>query len=139
MGVRVQKKSNDVVVASKGVFHDKVYVAPKIAKESFEEKDYDVKECSEESTSFDSSLTEIENAKPAIQKSSDLKQTSSPASKSPAVGKVRRNCTVPQPFTLTTQKRGTCAHTAGFQTAPSENFNSPNATKNSQVVKCFKC
>lgn len=146
MVVRVQMKSNDVVVSSNGVFHEKVYVSPKIAEESFEEKDYEVKECTEEnsigekyhgeqdtlvvkSTSFDET--------PPIQKFTDLKQTSPPASKSPGVGSVRRNCTVPQPFALATQKRGTCARTIGFQSAASENVNSPYAMKNSQVVKLF--
>lgn len=153
-GIRVQKKVNDAVVASNGVCHDKVNVAPKVGEESFEEKEYEVKECTEEkpvveqyhgeqATLIDKSknfavshegASEIENEKPAIQRSSDLKKTSSPASKSPAVRNVRTSNTLSQPLALAPEKQSTCTLTAGTETAASANVNSPNATKNLQVV-----
>lgn len=154
-GVKVEKKPNGVVVASNGVSHDKVHVAPKISEESFDTNDYEVKECTEENsvdekfheeqevlgvkgTNLDEGLIEGENEKVGAQKSNDNKKSSSPASKSPAVGNVHTNYTVPQPFALATEKRGPCTHAVGTETSilPSTNsVLSPNASKNSQVLK----
>lgn len=150
-GVKVEKKSNGVVVASNGVSHDKVHVAPKISEESFDMKDYEVKECTEEnsldekiheeqdvrSTNLDEGLIEGEHKKLGTQKSSGSKISSSPSSKSPAVGNAGTNYTVPQPFALATEKRGSCTHTNGTELATlasTNNMLSPNATKNSQVL-----
>lgn len=153
-GVRVEKKSNGVVVASNGVSHDKVHVVPKIPEESFEKKDYEVKECTEENsvveklhekpevlgvktTNLNEGLIEGENENPGTQKSSGNKKSISPSSKSPGVGNGRANYTVPQPFALATEKRGLCTHPVGAETATSassNNMQSPSATKNSQVV-----
>ncbi|KAF3452313.1 hypothetical protein FNV43_RR02746 [Rhamnella rubrinervis] len=156
-GVKVERKPNGVVVASNGVSHDKVHVAPKISEESFDTKDYEVKECTEEntvdekfheeqevlgvkSTNLDEGLIEGGNEKIGAQKSSGNKKSASPASKSPAVGNVRTNYTVPQPFALATEKRGSCTHTVGTETGTLANTNnvlSPNATKNSQPNSPF--
>ncbi|XP_015875437.3 protein WVD2-like 2 isoform X1 [Ziziphus jujuba] len=156
-GVRVEKKSNGVVVASNGVSHDKVRVVPKIPEESFEKKDYEVKECTEENsvvekfhekpevlgvktTNLDEGLIEGEDENHGTQKSSGNQKLISPSSKSPAAGNGRANYTVPQPFSLATEKRGLCTHSVGAETvnsATSNNMQSPSASKNSQPNSPF--
>ncbi|KAG7967790.1 hypothetical protein I3843_08G116700 [Carya illinoinensis] len=153
----MERKPNGVVVASNGVSYDKVYVAPKISEDCIEAKDYEVKECTTEensvieqchekqevlvvkSTNLDAGVTEGKDEKPGVYKSSDIKKSSSPASKSAAVGNVRVY-TVPQPFSLATEKRGVCTHSVGAESAAngvtyspkSNNTNSPQSTKISQ-------
>ncbi|PON73443.1 TPX2, C-terminal [Trema orientale] len=134
-GLQLEKKLN-------GISHDRVPVAPTVSDDSFEAKDYEVKECTEEnsviekcheelvlgvkSTNLDGGLSEGKNEKSGAQKSS------SPASKSP-VGNGRTKCTVPQPFALATEKRGSCTHIVGAETATYGNsVLSPNSTRNIQ-------
>ncbi|KAL5566308.1 hypothetical protein UlMin_029472 [Ulmus minor] len=144
-GIEVEKKPN-------GVSHDRVHIAPKASEESFEEKVYEVKECTEEnplvekcqeeqevlgvkSTNLDEGRADGKNEKSVTPKSRDNKKPSSPGSKSPAIGNGRGTWTVPQPFALATEKRGSCAHTAGSETPISANghsVQSPSSTKNSQ-------
>lgn len=145
-GLQMEKKPN-------GVSHDRVHVAPKISEEGFEAKDYDVKECTEEnsvveechdeqvvlgvkSINLDEGLSEGRKEKSGTQKSRDTKQSSSPASKSPVSANGRSKCTVPQPFSLATEKRGSCTHSVGLETAASTCANyvlSPSATKTIQI------
>ncbi|XP_062084453.1 protein WAVE-DAMPENED 2 isoform X2 [Humulus lupulus] len=135
-GLQLEKEPN-------GISHDRVHAAPTTSDDSSEAKDYEVKECTEEnsviekhheeqavlgvkSINLDEGLTEDKNEKSAAQKSS------SPASKSP-VGNGRTKCTVPHPFALATDKRGSCAHTVGTETAVYGNsVLSPNSTRNIQ-------
>uniref|UniRef100_A0A2N9F442 TPX2 C-terminal domain-containing protein n=1 Tax=Fagus sylvatica TaxID=28930 RepID=A0A2N9F442_FAGSY len=108
----MENKPNGVVVTSNGFSHDKVHVAPEISEDSIETKDYE---------------------------SSEDKNSSSPASKSAANGNVR-TYTVPQPFSLATEKRGSCTHNVGPESAgngvtsslKANNTRSPQATRNSQ-------
>lgn len=145
-GLQMEKKPN-------GVSHDRVHVAPKISEDSFEAKDYDVKECTKEnsvvekchedqvvlgvkSINLDEGLSEGKNEKSGTQKSRDTKMSSSPASKSPVSGNGRSKCTVPQPFSLATEKRGSCTHSFGLETAASACANyvlSPSATRTIQI------
>ncbi|XP_057961149.1 protein WVD2-like 2 [Malania oleifera] len=143
----MDKKPNSIVVSSNGVSHNTVHVAPKISEESIEAEDYEVKECTAEkcqekqdvlgikSTNFDTGSPRGKATKLVAQKSC------SPTSKSPATGNLRTNHTVPQPFTLATDKRPSCVnHSAGAETATasvnsSANVNglqSPSSAKKSQ-------
>lgn len=141
-GLQSEKKPN-------GNSHDRIHVAPTTSDDSFEAKDYEVKECTEESSviekhreeqvvlgvksiNLDEGLNEGKNEKSGAQKSC------SPASKSP-VGNGRTKCTVPQPFALATEKRGSCAHTLGAEiTTYGNSVLSPNSTRNIQVIKLLE-
>ena len=155
-GTQMDKKPHAIVVNSNGVSHSN---ANEISEESIETKDYDVKECTEESsvvekcnekqdvlgvrsTNYDGDQLE---EKPGSQKSSANKKAFSPTTKSDAVGNLR-NFTIPQPFALATDKRerASCVsrpngvETAGAGVNGSSNVNnsqSPNSSKKSQVVK----
>ncbi|XP_059438736.1 protein WVD2-like 2 [Corylus avellana] len=154
--LHMEKKPSGVVLVSNGVSPDKVHVAPEISEDSIEAKDYDVKVCTEENSVVEQCLEKQEvlgvkspnlgvglpegkAEKPGAQKSSDNKKSSPLASKSAAVGNVR-TYTVPQPFSLATEKRGPCAHTVEAESAANgvsyspkaNNMLSPQATKNSQ-------
>lgn len=130
----MEKKSNSVVANSNGS-HDTVHVAPKISGESIDATDYEVKECTAEdslgenshekqdvlgvkSTNFDA-IPEGKSPKLGAQKSSDIKKTSSPASKSVALDNVQ------------TEKRASgVARQVGAENA--NNVHSPNSSKSSQ-------
>lgn len=159
-GTQMDNKPHTIVVDSNGVSNS---TADEISEESTEAKDYDVKECTEESsvdekcnekqdvlglgsTNFNSGRLEEKTMKPGSQKSSANKKACSPTTKSEAVGNLR-NYTVPQPFALATDKRerASCvSHPIGVETAGggggvdgSSNVNnsqSPNSSKKSQVV-----
>ncbi|XP_022960862.1 protein WVD2-like 2 isoform X1 [Cucurbita moschata] len=130
-GVQVEQKAN-------GVAHDIVHVDPRVAGRNIEAKDYEVKECTEEnliiekyeekqevlSTKSTNVDAEEKYEKPQVD---EYKKSSPIGSKSP--GNMRGQCTVPQPFTLETEKRGLCTHT-GVISSP--NMQSPCAKKNSQ-------
>lgn len=156
---QMDKKPHTIVVNSNGVSHGTVDA---ISEGSIEAKDYDVKECTEESsvvekcnekqdvlgvrsTNFNSGRLEEKTMKPGSQKSSENKKACSPTTKSDPIGN-SRNCTVPQPFALATDKRerASCvSRPIGVETAAvgvngSSNVNnlqSPNGSKKSQVVK----
>ncbi|KAK9292035.1 hypothetical protein L1049_019989 [Liquidambar formosana] len=156
--IHMDKKPNSVMVNSNGISHDSVHVAPRISEESIEATDYEEKECTAEdslveechenqdvlgikSTNFNGSPPEGKTTKPGVQRSSSDKKTSSPASKSASVGNVRTKCTVPQPFSLATEKRASCvtrpvgAETiaTGVNGSPNaNNLQSPSTTKSSQ-------
>jgi hypothetical protein len=161
--LHMEKKPSGVVLVSNGVSSDKVRVAPEISEDSIEAKDYDVKVCTEEnsvveqclekqevlgvkSTNLGAGLLEGKAEKPGAHRSSDNKKSSPLASKSAAVGNVR-TYTVPQPFSLATEKRGPCTHPVGAESAANgvsyspkaNNMHSPQATKNSQVIQILDC
>lgn len=144
--VQVEQKPN-------GVAHDMVLVAPRVAERNVEAKDYEVKECTEENliiekyhekqevlsvkrTNLDS---EEKYEKSGAEKFGEDKKSSPVGSKSP--GNMRGQYTVPQPFTLETEKRGPCTHTIGNDATTtggvniSPNMQSPSAKKNSQVIR----
>ncbi|KAF3961253.1 hypothetical protein CMV_014111 [Castanea mollissima] len=152
----MEKKPNGVVVTTNGFSHDKAHVSPKISEDSIEARDYEVKECTEESsvfgqhhenqevlgiktTNLDASVPEGKKEKTGAQKSSVEKKSRSPASRSAANGNVRTP-TVPQPFSLATEKRGSCTRSVVAESAgngvtsslKANNTNSPQATKISQ-------
>uniref|UniRef100_A0A2N9GBC3 TPX2 C-terminal domain-containing protein n=1 Tax=Fagus sylvatica TaxID=28930 RepID=A0A2N9GBC3_FAGSY len=142
----MENKPNGVVVTSNGFSHDKVHVAPEISEDSIETKDYEVKECTEENSVVEQcpenqEVPEGKNEKSGALKSSEDKNSSSPASKSAANGNVR-TYTVPQPFSLATEKRGSCTHNVGPESAgngvtsslKANNTRSPQETRNSQNV-----
>ena len=132
-GVQVEQKAN-------GVAHDIVHVDPRVAGRNIEVKDYEVKECTEEnliiekyeekqevlSTKSTNVDADEKYEKPRVD---EYKKSSPIGSKSP--GNMRGQCTVPQPFTLETEKRGLCTH-IGVNSSP--NMQSPCAKKNSQVT-----
>ena len=143
-GLQMEKKPN-------GAVHDRVHVAPRISQDSYQAKDYEVKECTEQnspiekrleeqmvlgvkSTNLDEALSDGKNEKSGSHKSLDTKKSSSPASKSPSSANGRSKCTVPQPFSLATEKRGSCTHGVGAETAAYANYLlSPSATKTIQI------
>ncbi|KAK4596503.1 hypothetical protein RGQ29_014517 [Quercus rubra] len=152
----MEKKPNGVVVTTNGFSHDKAHVSPKISEDSIEARDYEVKECTEENsvfdqhhenqevlgiktTNLDASVPEGKKEKTGAQKSSVEKKSRSPASRSAANGNVRTH-TVPQPFSLATEKRGSCTRSVVAESAgngvtsslKANNTYSPQATKNSQ-------
>ncbi|KAL6278829.1 hypothetical protein ACE6H2_022430 [Prunus campanulata] len=141
-GVKVEKvkKINGVVVSATGFSRGKVHVAPKISEESIESKDYKVKDRIEEnkvvgesvenqdvlavkSTNLDDDLTEGKNEKLGTQKSSDNKNSGSPALKSVALGNGHSN-------------KAVGAETA--TSANSSNSKSADATKSSQSPSAAK-
>ncbi|KAB1202722.1 Protein WVD2-like 1 [Morella rubra] len=151
-----EKKPNGVAVVLEGVSHGKPHVASEISEDSSEAKDYEVKECTEEnsvvdqchekqevlgfkSTNVDTGGPDGKAEKPGTYKSGDNKTSSSTSSKS-AASLSLRTYTVPQPFSLATEKRGLCTHTVGTENAANgvsyspkaNNKLSPRATKNSQ-------
>lgn len=157
--LHMEKKPNGVAVVLEGVSHGKPHVASEISEDSSEAKDYEVKECTEEnsvvdqchekqevlgfkSTNVDTGGPDGKAEKPGTYKSGDNKTSSSTSSKSAASLNLR-TYTVPQPFSLATEKRGLCTHTVGTENAANgvsyspktNNKLSPRATKNSQVIK----
>lgn len=140
--VRVEQNPN-------GVGRDIVYVAPRVAQRNIEAKEYEVKKCTEENLiiekyhekqevlSVKSTNLDVEEK---YEKLGEYKKSSPIGSKSP--GSMRGQYTVPQPFTLETEKRGPCTHsngndattTAGVNISP--NLHCPSAKKNSQVRYC---
>ncbi|XP_023531664.1 protein WVD2-like 2 [Cucurbita pepo subsp. pepo] len=136
--VRVEQNPN-------GVGRDIVYVAPRVAQRNIEAKEYEVKKCTEENLiiekyhekqevlSVKSTNLDVEEK---YEKLGEYKKSSPIGSKSP--GSMRGQYTVPQPFTLETEKRGPCTHsngndattTAGVNISP--NLHCPSAKKNSQ-------
>lgn len=153
---QMDKKPHTIVVNSNGVSHGTVDA---ISEGSIEAKDYDVKECTEESsvvekcnekqdvlgvrsTNFNGGRLEEKTMKPGSQKSSENKKACSPTTKFDPIGN-SRNCTIPQPFALATDKRerASCvSRPIGVETAAvgvngSSNVNnlqSPNSSKKSQ-------
>ncbi|OWM82054.1 protein WVD2-like 1 [Punica granatum] len=127
---------------------DKVHVAPRVPDDHLD-KEYEVKECTVENNSFleeeyhekqevlgvkSTNFNEGNNEKIEDQKSgSDPKKFSTPDTKSGANGNTRGNFTVPHPFALATEKRGSCTtRHAGAESPPgmtsppgANNVNSP--------------
>lgn len=135
---------------SRGMRHE---FAPKTVEESDKVNEYEVKECTAEN-SIESDETEecgekqdvlgvksinhevglsSDIGKPEVQKSNDNTKESpvQSGSKSATGIYVRTNYTVPQPFSLATEKR------AGMNGSPNTNSNSSSTTKKSQVVFIF--
>ncbi|KAG2696656.1 hypothetical protein I3760_07G068900 [Carya illinoinensis] len=154
--LHMEKKPNGVVVASNGVSHDKVHFAPETSEDSVEAKDYEVKECTEEnsvadqyhenqevlgvkSTNLDPGVPEGKSERPGASKPSDNMKLSPHASRSAALGN-GRIYTIPQPFSLATERRGVCTHTVGSESPvngvtyspKANNAHFPQTTKNSQ-------
>ncbi|XP_038880094.1 protein WVD2-like 2 [Benincasa hispida] len=141
--VEVEQKPN-------GVAHDVVHVAPRVAVRNIEAKDYEVKECTEENLIIEKYDEKVEvlsikstnldgeekYEKSRLEKFGEYQKSSPIGSKSP--GNMRGQYTVPQPFTLETEKRGPCAHNIGNDATTttgvniSPNLQSPSAKKNSQ-------
>lgn len=124
--------------------------APKTVEESNKVNEYEVNECTaEKSTASDEAEECAEKqdvlgvksinhevgvssdfGKPEVQKSNDNTKESpvQSGSKSATGIYVRTNYTVPQPFSLATEKR------AGMNGSPNANSNSPSTTKKSQPI-----
>ncbi|XP_010278108.1 PREDICTED: protein WVD2-like 3 [Nelumbo nucifera] len=133
---------------------------PSIPEEKIELKDYEVKECTTESPIEITELYQVENGhneeqdvlcdrstnveaglsdegtvESESQKATDAKKLSSPVkpgSKSAAAGNTRINCTVPQPFSLATDKRASSGtRPVGAETAAaSVGINKPSNANN---------
>lgn len=143
--IHMDKKLNPVTGNSNGYSHDAVRVAPRIAEDSIEATDYEVKECTAEEsvadkchpkpdvlnvkiTNIDSGLSEGKTTKSGAQKLTDNKKASPPASKSATGGNARVNYTVPQPFALATEKRAAfVTRTVGAEIAGDGGIYSRNA------------
>ncbi|KAF9597088.1 hypothetical protein IFM89_015279 [Coptis chinensis] len=121
-------------------------------------KDYEVKECTMEcpveildhpqvensqeeqdvlcdkSTNYESAFHEDQSPKPEVKKQGNNEKLD----KSPTLGNVRTNCTVPQPFSLATERRASNGtRPVGTETAAggvnkTTNLQSPNSRKKSQ-------
>ncbi|KAF9605900.1 hypothetical protein IFM89_020779 [Coptis chinensis] len=126
-------------------------------------KDYEVKECTMEcpveildhpqvensqeeqdvlcdkSTNYESAFPEDQSPKPEVKKQGNNKKLD----KSPTLGNVRTNCTVPQPFSLATERRASNGtRPVGTETAAggvnkTTNLQSPNSRKKSQEKRVF--
>lgn len=143
----VDKKPNVVTTASNGSPNGKICISTKIAAAKVQEKDHEVKECTEVNTFvekchekkevYNIDLPEEENEKHEVQKMDDNKKLSSPA-----VRKEHTSHSVPQPSDLVTEKHGSFAEVvdteavaAGLNLSPnSNNMHSPYSSKNSQVI-----
>lgn len=138
--VELDKKVNGLAMIANGASFEKVHVAPRIAEYSAV-KEYEVKECTIESsaleecqekqevlgvksTNFNDGVADEKNERLEDQKMSSNKKSNSPVSKSGANGRI--NHTVPQPFTLATEKRNTCV-TRHFGAESPVSVYSPNA------------
>ncbi|KAA0062542.1 hypothetical protein IC582_004177 [Cucumis melo] len=153
--VAVVQKPNGVAhdmvhVAPRVAHHDIVHVAPRVPGRNMEAKDYEVKECTEENLIIEKYDEKVEvlsikstnvdgeekYEKSRVEKFGEYKKSSPLGSKSP--GNMKGQYTVPQPFTLETEKRGPCAHNIGNDATSttgvniSPNLQSPSAKKNSQ-------
>ncbi|XP_002284360.1 protein WVD2-like 3 isoform X1 [Vitis vinifera] len=133
---------------------------PQILEEKVEGKEYEVKECTTESSVEISQLCQVEKCeeqekpssnfeadlpeekvKSEVPKSKDdkkLKSSVKPASK-PAVGSARTNYTVPQPFALATEKRASCGtRPFGTESDVGTVANKSSITKNLQTPTATK-
>lgn len=133
---------------------------PQILEEKVEGKEYEVKECTTESSVEISQLCQVEKCeeqekpssnfeadlpeekvKSEVPKSKDdkkLKSSVKPASK-PAVGNARTNYTVPQPFALATEKRASCGtRPFGTESDVGTVANKSSITKNLQTPTATK-
>lgn len=136
--MELDKKVNGLAMIANGSF-EKVRVAPRIAEDSVD-KEYEVKECTIESsaleecrekqevlgvksTNFDSGMADEKNEMLEDQKLSSNRKSNSPVTKSGANGRI--NHTVPQPFTLATEKRNNCVTRHVGAESP-VSVNSPN-------------
>ncbi|KAF5177631.1 TPX2 (targeting protein for Xklp2) protein family, partial [Thalictrum thalictroides] len=163
----MDKEPDPAVIYSNGGAHDSgnehhelTETVEKIngeVEENGELKDYEVKECTTESpvespdsvvensqeeqnalfvkaTNTEDPLHENEKVKAGASKSDNNKKSC----KSAAMGNGRSNCTVPQPFSLATEKRASyVTRPAGTETAvvgtnKTTNLQSPNTAKGSQ-------
>ncbi|KAF8388186.1 hypothetical protein HHK36_026852 [Tetracentron sinense] len=149
--------------------HSKGDPQRQILEENVEVKDYEVKECTTENSvdipelcqvekcdkeahdvlcvkggNFEAGLPEEKTMKPGSLKSSNNKKSSSlvKPSRAAAVGSVRTNYTVPQPFALATDKRASCGiRPIGIETdsggvnrlSNTSILQTPNTTKKSQA------
>ncbi|KAF7817819.1 protein WVD2-like 2 [Senna tora] len=157
-GIHVtDKRPNAVVVASNGSSNDKLRASPKIAAVKIEAKDHEVEESNgvnslaekshvkkdvlgAKSTNHDADLPEEKNKKLEAQKTSEIKNSSLPATRSAVVGKEHIKHSVPQPSNLATKKHDSntqivdteAIETGGNLSPNADNIHSPSSTKNSQ-------
>lgn len=146
--VVIEKKPS----SSKSRTYDKVHVAPRVADDNHE-KEYEVKECTVENNSFleechekqevlgpkSTNFGEGTNEREDQKSENDPKKFSTPNTKPVTYGNARGNFTVPHPFALATEKRGSCTtrHVGaespiGLTSLNANNENSPS--KNLQVT-----
>ncbi|XP_065853060.1 protein WVD2-like 2 [Euphorbia lathyris] len=141
----MDRMSNGVALMSNGISHDSAHALPKTSGDSVEEKEYEEKEFIGEdsvvenhnekqsvlgvkSTNFDSELVDGKNEKMGAQKLSGGRSSGFTASKSGGAKGTRRQHTVPQPFSLATEKRAGVNCPANVKSS-----DSPIANKNSQL------
>lgn len=126
----MDKKSNGVV-KSNGISHDKVQAAPKVSGgEKQSVTDVSVVENFNEKQD----VLGVKSTNCDVDQADEMEKTGAQNASfsTPKSGNVRSQKTVPQPFTLATEKRA-----AANNTANSNNSNSQVGSKNSQVINIF--
>ncbi|XP_042513127.1 protein WVD2-like 3 [Macadamia integrifolia] len=144
----VQNSDNDIAHRlrdlPKSDDHMKGNPKSQVLEEIIELKDCDVKECTTENPieipellPFKSSSPRDETVKSEGQKPNNHKKLGSPvkpSSRSDGVGNMRSSCTVPQPFSLATEKRASCGtRPAVPETAVAGGINRPSNMNNLQA------
>ncbi|WCJ43862.1 TPX2 (targeting protein for Xklp2) protein family [Euphorbia peplus] len=141
----MDRMSNGVALKSNGISHDSSHALPKTSGDGAGGKDYEEKEFIGEdsgvenqneeqsvlgvkSTNFNSELVDDKNDKLGAQKLSGGRSSGFNASKSGGAKGTRRQPTVPQPFSLATEKRAGVTSSVNVK-----NSESPIANKNSQL------
>lgn len=145
----MDKEPDPALILSNGHHHhrlsdsvDKINGNGQVVDETSDSNDYDVKECTTEIPVDMSGTTPIANGHQEGQVGQNVEFQSADdndkLSKSAATGNGRPNCTVPQPFSLATEKRAFGARPAGTQTSvdgmnKTTKAKSPNPTKRAQL------